>query len=53
MKIITKKVPKYTECRETLIKTYKTVELCGKCNKTIAHKYWSYCAYCGEKIERV
>lgn len=53
MKPIVKKKQGLTECGDKLFKTYRTVELCGICNKTIPNKYFKYCGYCGEKIERV
>ena len=51
MKAVIKKVPQLTYIDEKTFKTYRVSYECGKCHKKLT-KYWNYCAYCGEKIER-
>ena len=51
MKPVIKKTVSYTDVGNKLIKVLHSKELCGKCGKAVT-KYWCYCAYCGENIER-
>ena len=53
MKPIKMKKSKFTDCGSKLVKTYRVVEFCGNCRKNIHTKYYKFCPYCGEKIERV